>query len=118
MQWTVKLIAETRPGGSVEHEVASIERAEVVSPARVGFTIAEGKTILESLQKQMIVAQIEHHGAGISACPRFGGRFRTKGYYRSTLRSAYGNVRIRVRRIISRDACAPDRRGGASRPFS
>jgi hypothetical protein len=46
MKWTVKLIAEARPGESVEHEVASIERGEVVSPASVGLTIAEGKTIL------------------------------------------------------------------------
>jgi|ERR1700677_2655223 hypothetical protein len=99
MKWTVKLIAETCPGESVEHEVASIERTEVVSPATVGLTIAEGKAILESLQKQMIVVQIQHHGASISACPRCGRRFRTKGYYRSTLRSVYGNVRIRVRRI-------------------
>lgn len=99
MKWTVKLIAETRPRESVEHEVASMERGEVVSPATVGLTIAEGKAILESLQKQMIVAQIQHHGASISACPRCGRRFRTKGYYRSTLRSVYGKVRIRVRRI-------------------
>ena len=99
MKWTVKLIAETRPGESVEHEVASIERAEVVSPATVGLTIAEGKTILESLQKQMVMAQIQHHGPSILACTQCGRLFRTKGYYRCTLRSVYGNVRIRVRRI-------------------
>jgi hypothetical protein len=99
MKWTVKLIAAARNGESVEHEVASIERAEIVSPATVGLTIAEGKTILERLQKKMVVAQIQHHGASISAYPRCRRPFRTKGYYRCTLGSVYGNIRIRVRRI-------------------
>ncbi len=112
MKWTVKLIAETGPGESVEHEVASIERAEVVSPATVGLTIAEGKTILESLQKQMVMAQIQHHGASILACTQCGRLFRTKGYYRCTLRSVYGNVRIRVRWSES-DSSAGGAPGGA-----
>jgi hypothetical protein len=93
-----------------------MERGEVVSPATVGLTIAEGKAILESLQKQMIVAQIQHHGASISACPRCGRRFRTKGYYRSTLRSVYGNVRIRVRRIKG-CLCSGSQRVGAAQRF-
>jgi hypothetical protein len=65
----------------------------------VGLTISEGKAILESLQEQMVVAQIQHHGTRIPACPGCGKAFRTKGYYRSILRSVYGNVRMRVRRI-------------------
>lgn len=99
MKWTVKLIAETHSGESVEHEVATIERADVALPATVGLTISAGKAILESLQEQIVVAQIQHHGASIPLCPGCGKAFPTKGYYRSILRSVYGNVRIRIRRI-------------------
>ena len=38
-------------GKQIEHEIATIERADWIFPATVGLTIAEGKGILESLQK-------------------------------------------------------------------
>ena len=64
-----------------------IERAEEISPAIVGLTIADGKALLASLQEQIVTAQIQQHLANIKPCPRCGKAFRTKGYYHSTLRS-------------------------------
>jgi hypothetical protein len=55
MKWTVKLIkliAETHHGSRVEQEVASIERGEVVSPATVGLTIAEGEPSLRAYRSR------------------------------------------------------------------
>ena len=75
------------PGSPVEHEVGSIERTEEVSPATVGLTIAEGKALLASLQSQIVTEQIQRYVASVKACPECGKAFRTKGYYRSTLRS-------------------------------
>ncbi len=49
MKWIVKLVAEVVDGKQIEHEIATIERADRISPATVGLTIAEGKGILESL---------------------------------------------------------------------
>ena len=43
MRWTIELVFKAVPGCSVEHEVGMIERAEEISPARVGLTIAEGE---------------------------------------------------------------------------
>ena len=80
-----------------------IERAEQISPASVGLTIAEGKTLLASLQEQIVTAQIQQHVVNIKSCPRCGKAFRTKGYYHSTLRSVYGSVDMRIRRL---SACA------------
>jgi hypothetical protein len=99
MKWTVRLVAEARPGELIEHEVATIEREDLVSPATVGLSIAEAKAIMENLQKQMVEAQVRHHGVSVKSCQRCGRVFRTKGYYRSTLRSVYGNVGMRVRRL-------------------
>jgi len=54
---------------------------------------------MENLQKQMVEAQVQHHGVSVKSCPRCGRVFRTKGYYRSTLRSVYGNDGMRIRRL-------------------
>jgi hypothetical protein len=99
MKWTVKLVAEVADGKQIEHEIATIERADGISPATVGLTIAEGKGILESLQKEIVTAQVQQHGASIPSCPRCGRAYRTKGYYPATLRSVYGKVGMRIRRL-------------------
>jgi hypothetical protein len=99
MKWTIKLVAEVVPGKPIEREIAMIERPDEISPASVGLTIAEGKTILENLQKEIVTAQVQQHGVSIRSCPRCGSAFRTKGYYQATLRSVYGNVGMRIRRL-------------------
>jgi hypothetical protein len=53
MKWTVKLVAEVQPGTLVEQEVITVEREDLISPATVGLTIAEGKAIMENLQQQI-----------------------------------------------------------------
>jgi hypothetical protein len=99
MKWTIKLVAEVVAGKPIEHEIAMIERPGEISPANVGLTIEEGKAILESLQNEVVTAQVQQHGVNIRSCPRCGSAFRTKGYYRSTLRSVYGKVGMRIRRL-------------------
>ena len=54
MKWTIKLVFEVVPGSPVVQEVGTIERREEISPATVGLTIAEGKALLASLQKQIV----------------------------------------------------------------
>jgi hypothetical protein len=83
MKWIVKLVAEPTPGHAVEQEIATLEREELVSPESVGLSIAEGKQILESLQKQMVAMQVQHHNASLKSCFRCGKSFRTKGYHQS-----------------------------------
>ena len=99
MKWTVKIVGEAGPGELVEEEVVTIEREELMTPASIGLTIAEGKAILENLQRRIVAAQVERHGAIIQSCSGCGKRFRTKGYYQSSLRSVYGTVPMRVRRL-------------------
>jgi hypothetical protein len=69
-----------------------IERAEEISSASVGLTIAEGKALLASLQAQIVTEQIHRHVASMKSCPQCGKALRTKGHYQSTLRlSAFQN---------------------------
>jgi hypothetical protein len=100
MKRTLKLVAEVFPGRPIEHEIATLERSDLSSPASIGLTIDEGKVILASLQKQIITAQIQQHGASIQSCCRCGKKLRVKGYYKSTLRSVYGSVGVRIRRVM------------------
>ena len=44
MKWTVTLVAETEPGHVTEHPLAQVERADTITPASLGLSIAEGKT--------------------------------------------------------------------------
>jgi hypothetical protein len=99
MKWTIKLVFEAVPGSSVEHELGIIKQAERISRATVGLTIAEGKALLASLQEQIVTAQVQQHVATFKCCPQCGSAFRTKGHYKSTLRSVYGTVGMRIRRL-------------------
>jgi hypothetical protein len=107
MRWKIRLIAEVVSGETTEAEIATIEREDLLSPATTGLTIAEGKTILEGLQKRIVAAQVEHHGISMKACFKCGAALRTKGHYNSMLRTVYGNVPMRVRRLRG-CACALD----------
>ena len=99
MKWIVKLVAESTPGHPVEQEIATLEREDLLSPATVGLSIAEGKLILENLQKNIVATQVQHHNVSLRSCFRCNRPFRTKGYYQPTLRSVYGHVSMRVRRV-------------------
>ena len=98
MKWTVKLVAETGTWRGAGDDSATIKREDQVGPASIGLTIAEGKSIMEGLQRELVTAQMARNGAAIPSCLQCGRAFRTKGYYQSTLRSVYGKVRMRVRR--------------------
>ena len=80
MRWKIQLVAEGASGGTTEAEIVTIEREDLLSPATTGLTIAEGKTILENLQKRMVAAQVERHGASMKACSKCGAALRTKGH--------------------------------------
>lgn len=54
MKWTVKLVGEVVSGNPIEHEIATIERAEEISPASVGLTIAEGKALLQVCKRRLL----------------------------------------------------------------
>jgi hypothetical protein len=80
MRWKVQVIAETAPRERMEEEIATIEARGLAVSRDRRLTIAEGKVILEGLQKRVVAAQVQHHGASIKSCLKCGAAFRIKGY--------------------------------------
>ena len=54
----VTLVAEVEPGQSVVHEIASVDRADRITPATLGLSIAKGKAVLAAIQAQLVVDQV------------------------------------------------------------
>ena len=98
--WRVKLVAELRPGVMTETEVARIERDEQAGLADLGLRLAETKRLIAALQAEIVPAQVAAVGERRRCCPSCGRRLASKGHYPVTFRSLFGDVPVRVRRLL------------------
>jgi hypothetical protein len=98
--WRVKLVAELQPGVTTEAEVARIERDEAASLAELGLRLAEAKQLTTALQAQIVPAQVMSLGEHRRACVACGSALASKGHYRVRFRSLFGDVPLRVRRLL------------------
>jgi hypothetical protein len=98
--WRVKLVAEPRPGGLAETEVARIERDEQAGLADLGLRLAETKRLTAALQAEIVPAQVAAVGEQRRRCSSCGHRLASKGHYSVTFRSLFGDVPVRVRRLL------------------
>lgn len=98
--WRVKLVAELRPGVLTETEVACIERDEQAGFADLGFRLAETKRLTAALQAGIVPAQVAAMGGQRRCCSSCGRRLASKGHYPVTFRSLFGDVPVRVRRLL------------------
>ena len=105
LKWKLKLTAELGRGECVEYDVTGWERGAEVTLGSLGLSLAEGEAILAEIQTRMVAAQIECQGEARRCCGRCGRRLSNKGHYRSTFRSAFGNVPVRVRRVKACSGC-------------
>ena len=99
--WRVKLVAELEPGVVTETELAHIERDQRASLAELGLTLAEAKQLTAALQAQFVPAQVAALGACRRACEACGRVLASKGHYGATFRSLFGDVPIRVQRLLA-----------------
>jgi hypothetical protein len=98
--WRVKLVAELRPGEVTEAEVARIERDEQAGTADLGLRLTETKQLMAALQVEIVPAQVAMVGRGCS-CVSCGRGLASKGHYPVTFRSLFGDVPVRVRRLLT-----------------
>src|SRR4051812_5826341 len=98
--WRVKLVAELEPGVTTETEVACLERGEEAGLADLGLRLDEAKQLTAALQAQMVSAQVAVVGERCRSCAACGRVLASKGYYRATFRSLFGDVPVRVRRLL------------------
>src|SRR5215217_68328 len=84
-----------------ETEVARIERDEQAGLADLGLRLAETKQLTAALQAAIVPAQVAVVGKCHRCCSSCGRRLASKGYYPVTFRSLFGDVPVRVRRLLA-----------------
>jgi hypothetical protein len=99
--WRVKLVAEFGAGETTEVEVARLERDEHASVADLGLRLAEAKQITAALQAEIVPAQVTVASEHRRTCVACEGALASKGHYTATFRSLFGDVPIRVRRLLT-----------------
>jgi hypothetical protein len=98
--WRVKLVAELQPGVTTETEVARIERDEKANLAELGLRLEEAKQLTAALQAQMVPAQVTVLSECRRSCVSCGSVLASKGHYPVRFRSLFGDVPLRVRRLL------------------
>ena len=98
--WRVKLVAELRPGVTTETELARIERDEQAGLAELGLQLAEVKQLAAALQAEIVTAQVAVLGERGRSCTACGRMLASKGHYGARFRSLFGDVPVRIRRLL------------------
>src|SRR3984885_8111514 len=112
--WRVKLVGEFETGETMEVEVARLERDEQAGLADLGLRLAEAKQLLAAIQAQIVPAQVTVAGEHRRTCVACAGELASKGHYTATFRSLFGDVPIRVRRLLT----CPCQGTGETKSFS
>jgi hypothetical protein len=97
----VKLVTELQAGEPTEVELACFERDEQVGLANLGFSLAEAKQLTAALQAEMVPTQVTVVGERRRWCEVCGAVLASKGHYSATFRSLFGDVPVRVRRLLA-----------------
>lgn len=109
----VKRVAELGAGIVSETEVPRIERDDFAVAETVGLTLDEGKRLAAAAQAEIVRAHVAANGEWFRWCEHCSAKLTSKGYYRATFRSVFGDVAVRIRRL-----CACRRRVGMQEPKS
>jgi hypothetical protein len=99
--WRVKLVAEFETGETTEVEVAHLERDEQAGVADLGLRLGEAKRLTAAIQAEIVPAQVTIAGEDRRTCVACGRGLASKGHYNATFRSLFGDVPIRVRRLLA-----------------
>jgi hypothetical protein len=99
--WRVNLVAEFETGERTEVEVARFERDEHAGLADLGLRLAEAKRLTAAIQAEIVPAQVTIAGENRRTCLACGRVLASKGHYTATFRSLFGDVPIRVRRLLT-----------------
>src|SRR5829696_7985761 len=83
-----------------ETEIARIERGAEAGLADLGLRLDEAKQLTAALQAEMVSAQVAMAGERRRGCIACGRLLASKGHYPAKFRSLFGNVPVRVRRLL------------------
>ena len=94
------MVAELQPGVTTETEVARIERNEGAVLAELRLRLEEAKQLTAALQAQIVPAQVTALSECRRSCVACGSTLASKGHYPVRFRSLFGDVPLRVRRLL------------------
>ena len=112
--WRVKLVTELQPGETTEVEVARLERDERAGLADLGLHLAEAKHLMAAIQAEIVPAQVMVAGEHRRTCMACEGELASKGHCTATFRSLFGEVPLRIRRLLT----CPCQNGGDAKSFA
>src|SRR5579863_6120248 len=101
MVWRVKLAAEFDAVETTEVEVARLERDEWAGLADLGLRLAEAKQLMVAIQAEIVPTQVVIASENRRTCVACGRVLASTGYYTATFRSLFGDVPIRVQRLLA-----------------
>jgi hypothetical protein len=99
--WRVKFVAEFEAGETTEVEVARLERDDQAGLADLGLRLAEAKQLMAAIQAEIVPVQVTIAGEHRRTCLACERALASKGHYSATFRSLFGDVPIRVRRLVA-----------------
>jgi len=92
MKFKIQLITQGETGETI-HELVCLER-ETEGLEAIGISLAEAKTLLANLQKQVVEQQIAAFLSNRQQCPNCTQAFRHKGQHPVVFRTLFGNLKI------------------------
>ena len=98
MQVTVQVVTRTDDGQEVIREVACVERDDL-TPATLGLSLAEGKTILQAIQEVVVEWQMQAYLGHQRHCPHCGTVRQSKGAHHTVFRTVFGALPIESPRL-------------------
>ena len=100
MKWRV-LLELTKVDGNVKtRELMTGHRPTIaMSPAAIGLTLAEGKSVLAVMQTRLIQAQADRYSQHRRICSHCGSRRAVKDWRARQLTTLFGVVKVEARRM-------------------
>jgi hypothetical protein len=98
MKVTVQVVTHSDDGQESIREVACVEREER-TPETLGLSLAEGKTILQSLQEVVVEWQMQAYLGQQRHCPQCGTVRRSKGTHHTVFRTVFGSLPVESPRL-------------------
>ena len=109
----VQIVFEDGAGGpAVVQEVAQIER-DALSPATLGLTLEDAKTVLHGLQRHLVTQQVADYQHQQLPCPDCQQPRRIKDSRKLLYRSLFGKFQLRCARLFHCD-CTPHEKKSVS----
>src|SRR5580692_1305356 len=98
MIYKIQVVTVSEDGCQETLEIACVERTDL-KPETLGLTLAEGKMILNDLQQIVVERQVSSSLLLKQACPDCGQRRCSKGKHTLSLRTVFGQLRVRSPRM-------------------